>query len=523
MARFRQKKFGLTLTLVALTIWAIGARVSSNPQSTQPKIAPQPKPIAGASANFDKALAHDIDELIDKSDSTTARWGVFVTSLKDGRTLYSRDGDKLFTPASNMKIYTTAVALDLLGVDYRWRTSVYASAQPTGDGVVDGDLILYGRGAPDLDSKNPDSLPALADQLRARGVRRVTGKIIGDESYFRGEQYGVGWQWNDLQWYYGAQPSALSIDENAVELTLSPGTKSAGPASAVITPNENGLQLTNNATTGARDAATTVGIKRSLSSNDVVVWGEFPLGGRAYSAFLSVHNPALRAATVFKQLLSARGIQVDSDLASRDFRVQDSKRFDPQKGIELAFIESAPLAKIVRTTNKESNNLYAELIFRTLGREKGATVPDPDPRKNAARGDDEAGVAVVKKWLSDHNIDAMPLALHDGSGLSRLDLITPESAARLLAVSSQASWRQTFYDSLPAAGHDGTLQGRLTNMTGRIAAKTGSLTYDHSLSGYATTESGDALAFSIICNDATAQTHPVRTIDAIATRIAGVR
>ena len=522
MSHLRKRKFVLALALVALTIWMVAERVSSNPPSTQPEKASQKTSIASSNVGFDAVLAHDIDQLIDKSDSGKARWGAFVMSLKDGRVLYSRDGDKLFTPASNMKIYTTAVALDLLGNDYRWRTSVYASTQPTADGVIDGDLILYGRGAPDLDSKKPEGLPALADQLQQRGVHRVRGKIIGDESYFRGEQYGIGWQWNDLQWYYGAQPSALSIDENAVEVTLGPGNKSAGRASVVITPNDS-LELTNNATTGERDVATTIGIKRGLSNNDVVVWGEFPIGGHAYSAFLSIHDPALRAATLFKQLLTARGIQVDGDLESRDFRAPESNRFDPQKAIELAYVESASLANIVRTTNKESNNLYAELILRTLGKEKGTNVPDPDPRKNASRDDDEAAVAVLKKWLSDQNINTMSLALHDGSGLSRLDLITPESAARLLAVAAQASWRQTFYDSLPVAGHDGTLQGRLPNISGRLVAKTGSLTYDHSLSGYVTTQSGDLLAFSIICNDATGQSRAVRTIDAIATRIAAIR
>src|ERR1051326_5654468 len=518
MSRF-QAKFTVAIVLAALAFWGIAERVSSNSPSTKAEDTSL-KPIS--SAAFDTTLARDVDQLID-ADSGKARWGVFVVSLKDGRVLYARDADKLFTPASNMKIYTTAVALDLLGSDYRWRTSVYASTQPTGDGVIDGDLILYGRGAPDLGSQDGEGVAALADELQRRGVRRVRGNIIGDESYFRGEMYGIGWQWNDLQWYYGAQPSALSIDENAVEVTLGPGRTLSGPAAVVITPNDNRLQLTNNAMTGERDAATTIGIKRGLSNNDVLVWGEFPTGGRAYSAFLLVHGPALRSATIFKQLLSARGIQVDGAVESRDFRVPDSGRFDPQKAIELAYIESAPLANIVHKTNKESNNLYAELILRTLGKEKGANVPDPDPRKNAARGDDEAGVTVVKKWLTDHNIDATSLALHDGSGLSRLDLITPESAARLLAAAAGASWRQSFYDSLPVAGHDGTLQGRLTNIAGRIVAKTGSLTYVHSLSGYATTPSGEVLVFSIICNDATGQTRPLRTIDAIATRIADVR
>jgi D-alanyl-D-alanine carboxypeptidase/D-alanyl-D-alanine-endopeptidase (penicillin-binding protein 4) len=521
MSHLLKSKFVLALALVALTIWVVAARVSNNPPSTQPEKTAQTTSIASSNVGFDAVLAHDIDQLVANGDSAKARWGVFVMSLKDNRVLYSGDGDKLFTPASNMKIYTTAVALDLLGPDFRWRTSVYASTEPTADGVIDGDVILYGRGAPDLDSKK--GLPALADQMQQHGVHRIRGKIIGDESYFRGEQYGIGWQWNDLQWYYGAQPSALSVDENTVEVTLGPGTKSAGPASVVINPSDSRLELANNATTGERDGATTIGIKRGLSNNDVVVWGEFPLGGHAYSAFLSIHNPALRAATIFKQLLNARGIQVDGDVETRDFRASESNRFDPQKAIELAYLESAPLANIVRTTNKESNNLYAELIFRTMGREKGKTVPDPNPQKDAARGDDEAGVAVIKKWLSDHGINAISLALHDGSGLSRLDLITPESAARLLAIAAQASWRQSFYDSLPVAGHDGTLQGRLTNVTGRIVAKTGSLTYDHSLSGYATTQSGDVLAFSIICNDATGQTRPTRTIDAIASRIANGR
>ena len=518
---YPSRKFAFAIILAALTVWIIAERVSSNPPLAPPETASQPKSTADTNTGFDAALARDIDQLIDGSDSARARWGVFVMSLRDGRVLYSRAGDSLFTPASNMKIYTTAAALDLLGPDFRWRTSVYASTQPTTDGVIDGDVILYGRGAPDLDSK--EGLLTLADQLQRRGVHRVRGSIIGDESYFRGEQYGTGWQWNDLQWYYGAQPSALSVDENAVEVTLGPGKKTAGPASVVITPNDSRLRLTNNATTGERDAGTTVGIERGLSNNDVVVWGEFPIGGHAYSAFLSIRDPALRAATIFKQLLNARGVQVDGDVATRDFRTSEANRFDPEKAIELAYLESATLGDVVRRTNKESNNLYAELILRTLGKTKGASAPDPNPRKNAARGDDEAGVAVIKKWLSDQNINASSIAIHDGCGLSRLDLITPESAARLLAFAAQASWRQSFYDSLPVAGHDGTLRGRLANTTGRIVAKTGSLTYDHSLSGYATTQSGEVFAFSIVCNDATGQARPVRTIDAVASRIAAGR
>jgi D-alanyl-D-alanine carboxypeptidase/D-alanyl-D-alanine-endopeptidase (penicillin-binding protein 4) len=464
----------------------------------------------------DLALARELDRTIDESASANARWGVFVMSMNDGRVIYSRNGDKLFTPASNMKIFTTAVALDLLGPDHRWRTSVYALTPWNDSGVIEGDLTLYGRGAPDLDSKNKDSLPALADLLYRRGVRHVRGNIIGDESYFRGNLYGDGWQWNDLQWYFGAEPSALSIDENTVEVTIAPANKPGGAANVIITPNDNYVRLTNSTKTADGDTPTTIGILRDLSSNDLRVWGEFPTRGRSFSAFLSIYNPARRAATLLKQALIARGIQVDGEPQNRDARGPDDKKFDLQKVIELASVESKSLSEIVRKTNKESNNLYAELILRTLGKDQGASAPDPDPRRNRTRGDDAVGIAVIQSWLNSHGIPAKALALHDGSGLSRLDLVTPESAARLLAVMAKSATFNVFRDSLPIAGRDGTLNGRLVSASGRILAKTGTLTYDHSLSGYALTAGGEVLAFSILCNDAAAQTRPVGTIDALA-------
>lgn len=514
----RRTLWALFVLATVVGLWLLATNGFGNARAIQPT--PSSESVPAASSESVAALARDLDQLINQSDAAGARWGVFVLAT-DGHIVYSRDGGKLFTPASNMKIYTTAVALDVLGVNYRWRTSVYALKQPNENGVIDGDLVLYGRGAPDLDSKQKESLPALVEQLYARGVRRVDGDIVGDESYFRGEMYGVGWQWNDLQWYYGAAPSALTIDENALEVTIAPANQPRASATVVANANDEYVRLTNNTLTGERDSVTSIGINRGLSDNNVRVWGEFPAGGRAFSAFLSVHNPALHAATIFKKLLVARGIQVHGNVRHRDFRVPENEKFDPQNGVELAFIESAPLSEIVRTTNKESNNLFAELMLRTIGKEGGASAPDPDPRKNETRGDDVAGTAVIRMWLSDHGINTDGLALHDGSGLSRLDLITPESAARLLTVAAQAPWAKEFHDSLPNAGRDGTLRSRLTSLSERVFAKTGSLTYNHSLSGYATTPSAEVLAFSIICNDATGPVHPIRTIDAIAARIAG--
>lgn len=522
MLSARRLQIALSATVTVLLVWLLASRVSSDPQdvnSGAPSAYRSAQEIASPAA-ADAPLARLLERAIVEGDAANARWGVMVASLRDGRVVYARNRDQLFTPASNMKIFTTAVALEVLDADYRWRTSIYANQEIAADGVVEGDLVLYGRGAPDLDSKRKDSLPALVDQLYQRGLRRVRGDVVGDESYFRAEKFGIGWQWNDLQWYYGAEPSALTIDENSVEVIISPANQSGAAAGVVVNPSDNYVRLLNNTTTGERNAITSIGIQRGLSNNDVRVWGEFPVGGRSFSAFLSVSDPALHTATIFKRLLVRRGIQVDGEARSRDFRVAESARFDPQRAAELAHLESAPLAQIVRKTNKESNNLYAELLLRTVGKERGATVPDPDPRRNATRGDDVAGAAVIKKWLSDRGVAARELAIHDGSGLSRLDLVTPESALRLLTDIAKTPSAASFRDSLPIAGRDGTLRGRLTPVAGKVFAKTGYLTYTYALSGYVTATNGEELAFSIICNDATSQSRAARTIDAMVMLLA---
>jgi D-alanyl-D-alanine carboxypeptidase/D-alanyl-D-alanine-endopeptidase (penicillin-binding protein 4) len=235
---------------------------------------------------------------------------------------------------------------------------------------------------------------------------------------------------------------------------------------------------------------------------------------------MSVPKPALWAATFFKAALIARGIKVEGEVRSRDFRVASTDKFDPQKAFEIARENSAALSEIVRHTNKESDNLYAELILRTLGKERGASAPDPDQRKNRERGDDEAGTAVVKAWLDRNGVGTDDLAIRDGSGLSRLDLVTPEATARLLVAIARTNSATAFRESLPIAGRDGTLGGRLSRAAGRIFAKTGTLTYDHSLSGYAVTPTNEILAFSILCNDATSRGNPIRLIDQIAGLIA---
>ncbi len=225
------------------------------------------------------------------------------------------------------------------------------------------------------------------------------------------------------------------------------------------------------------------------------------------------------AARLFVEALKARGIVVDGEAQSRNARSAASSRFDPAAAKEVAFVTSETLREIVKETNKESINLNAELILRTLGRERGemANAPQPVGRE---RGDDEAGLAVMRLWLERFGVPTAHVALHDGSGLSRLDLVTPETSARLLAAISKTASSSAFKESLPIAGKDGTLSGRLRSLSDRVWAKTGSLTYDNSLSGYMVTEKGEQLAFSIMCNDQTGRDASTRLIDQILVLLA---
>ncbi len=465
-----------------------------------------------------RELASQIDRTIDESDLASARWGVLVTSLTDGSTLYQRNADKLFTPASNMKIYTTAVALDLLGSDFRWRTSVYSTSQPDANGRIAGDLVLYGRGAPDFvvrsDNQERGSMAKLVEDLYQRGARRIDGNVIGDESYFRGDPLGEGWQWTDLQWYFAAEASALSINGNEVGVNLIPSSKSGDPPELKAAEPSAYVKVENRMVTGKQGTRPTIGVHRGLSDNNVRVWGEFPPGSKGFGARLSVHNPALWAANMFRDALQSRGITIAGGVQSRDSRVAQSQRFDPAGAVELAFVNSQPLSEIVRNTNKKSNNLYAELILRTIGREREqmAALPTEIGRE---RGDAEVGLAVIRVWLTKAGVQTGRLALHDGSGLSRLNLVTPESTVALLrAIATKQSY-QVFHESLPVSGRDGTLADRLRTVADRVSAKTGSLTYDTTISGYLTASDGQILVFSIMCNDQTQRTHTSLLADKI--------
>ncbi len=460
------------------------------------------KPLEISKKPEDVALARKIDEAIEKSEFSNARWGIFVVSLKDGRVLAARDAQKLFNPASVQKIITSVAALDKLGADFRWQTRIY-SQNKIENGTLDGDLILYGQGAPDL---TDEGIENLVGQLKAKGLQKIKGNIVGDESYFMGDAIGDGWAWNELQWYYGAEASALSINKNLVNVSLQNGKPK-------IEPNTDYIELSGEVQP-VQDIES-VGLKRGLGNNKIYVWGE----GRNLDVRVAVENPALWSARILKDALAKNGIAVEGDAKSADWKAEN--KLKAETAIELASVESQTLGEIVRKMNKDSVNLYAELILRTLGKRFGTEAPDENPKIQKTRGDDSAGTSVIKKWLTENGASFQETeSIKDGSGLSRLNFITPETLGRALIAGNQMKAADIFRNSLPVAGVDGTLRGRLGKFSGKILAKTGSITFVNSLAGYAKNDR-ETLAFVILCNNETRKADSSVLIDSIAASLMG--
>lgn len=520
-----QRSFYSCVFALCLVVSGCSKSSQSSDHSTASSAQHLPTPVEAASLarNPDQKLSQVLDGLLQSQAFANGRWGVAVLSLADGKLIYEHNGERLFTPASNMKIYTTAVALDLLGADYRWRTSVYSDNGPDADGTIRGDVVLYGRGSPDLVSsnrnQNTNSIEELVKALVARGVKRIEGNIVGDESYFRGSPTGQGWQWNDLQWYFGAEAGALTINSNSFEVSIQAASKTSDQPKVTTNDLDGYVQVVNNLATVPTSEPLKLGVHRGLSDNNVVVWGQYPINARGYGVALAVHRPSLWAALMFLRTLKAQGITVSGSAQFRDSRTAEKLRFDPASKHELAHVTGKPLSEIVKTTNKQSNNLFAELLLRTLGRERTPTPPQVD-KASRELGDDEKGAQLVEVWLRSKGIKISGLAIHDGSGLSRLNLVSPVMTTQLLAEARKTNSAELFTDSLPVAGVDGTLQGRLQPLEGKILAKTGALSYDNSLSGYFFGANGQVYAFSVICNDMLAQRNSIGLIDQLVLAMA---
>jgi D-alanyl-D-alanine carboxypeptidase/D-alanyl-D-alanine-endopeptidase (penicillin-binding protein 4) len=475
------------------------------PQAS-PQATPTPSLVPINTATTTRTLAElqaRISEVLRKPELASAMVGIKVASLDTGKVLFEENADKLLRPASNMKIYTVAAALDRLSPDFRFVTSVYAPARPDSAGVVHGDLTIYGRGDPSIAARfnNGDYFKAidnLAAQIMAAGVKRVEGDLVGDETYFTGPQYGAGWEWEDLQWWYGAEVSALTANDNALDLFVKPGAEAGAPAVITTGPPDPLLTIVNRVTTAAKGTKRDLTVYRKPGSDEIEISGLIALDDKGYAGGIGISRPALLFVYLLRSSLAQRGVTITGKTRTIAPATLPDASASPEP-VELTVLQSPPLSLIAAQTLKPSQNLYTELILRRLG-----TIPGlPTTAFNANRTSEAAGIEVVKSFLREAGVSPATLVLTDGSGLSRNDMVTAEATLQLLTYMHRHRYASVFRDALPIAGIDGTLRNRFkrTPAENNLRAKTGSLSSAASLSGYMTTLAGEKLVFSIMVNN----------------------
>jgi len=467
-----------------------------------------------------------ISEVLAKPELASAMVGVKVVSLDTGRVLFEENAAKLLRPASNMKMYTVATALDKLTPDYRFVTSVYSATRPDSAGVIHGALTIYGRGDPSFATRfsNGDyfkGINDLAARIAAAGVKRVEGDLVGDESYFVGPKYGSGWEWEDLTWYYGAEISPLTINDNALDLFIKPGTALGQPAVITTGPPDPLLTIVNKVTTIAKGERRQLNIHRGLGENTVTIVGGIPLEDPGYTGAVSISHPALLFVYLLRTALAQKGVAITGKSLTTGPTAQPSYLPTPYPPVlyEVAKLESPPFGIIAAQTLKPSQNLYTELILRTLGK----LTPPPPTMPPLQQTSEELGLEAVKAFLRTAGLRPESLVLSDGSGLSRNDMITAEATVQLLTFMSRHRYADAFRTALPIAGVDGTLRNRLkgTPAENNLRAKTGSLSSAASLGGYVTTAAGERLAFAIIVNNFASEVDPRAVcIDPVAVLLA---
>ena len=456
-----------------------------------------------------------ISEILAKPELTPAIVGVKIVSLDNGRVLFEDNSAKLLRPASNMKLYTVAAALDKLSPDYRFKTSVYASTKLDAKGTIRGDLTIFGRGDPSFAARFNSGnyligIENLAARIVSAGVKRVEGDLIGDESYFVGPKYGSGWEWEDLTWSYGAEISPLTVNDNALDLFIKPGRNVTAPAVITTGPPDPLLTIVNKVMTASKGTKREFSVYRGLGENTITIVGNIAVDDPGYTGAVAISHPALLFVYLLRTALAQKGVVVTGK--SRTLGAINQPVLPPipelaavigptipKLQFEITTLESPPFSVIAAQTLKPSQNLYTELILRTLG-----TMTPPPPTMGPLRQTSEAlGLEAVKSFLKTAGIAAESLRLDDGSGLSRGDMITAEATVQLLTFMNKHRYADVFRAALPIAGVDGTLQNRMrgTAAENNLRAKTGSLSSAASLGGYVTTAAGEKLAFAIIVNN----------------------
>ena len=419
-------------------------------------------------------------------------WGVEVRSLDTGERLFQLDSGRLMMPASNMKIFTTAAAAEILGWDHRFRTTLETAA-PVEAGVLKGDLFVRGGGDPTInarDGRAPAILAEWVSALRAAGIEQIEGRIVGDDQRFDDNGIGPGWAWDYLQFGYAAPVGALAFNENQATLTVQPGVSAGGGAIVTISPGA-GLRVMSRVVTAAAGAESEISYRRRIDEPILEVSGTIAEGAAPIARAVAVVNPTLFFAESLKQALVARGIGVTGAAVDLD---------DVAAGLVgaagafrvLAQTESPPLRDIATVLMKVSQNLYAETLTKAVGAARGGL------------GTFEGGLQTIRTQISAWGVPRDAYVIADGSGLSRYNYVTAAAVADVLErMYRDPKHKDAFYATLPIAGKDGSLSTRMrgTRAEGNAVAKTGSIANARSLSGYVRSRDGEMLIFSIIAND----------------------
>ncbi len=450
-------------------------------------------------------FATSAEALLGTPPTSKGEWGILIVDAESGETLYEQNADKYFVPASNMKLFTSALALAKLGPEYRFRTTLETHGAISNDGVLNGDLALVGRGDPNLsnrkfpyelkeefDGPQEKALVELADTLAAKGVKEISGDVIGDDSYFPRERYPNGWEIDDMVWEYGAAVSAIVVDDNTVALTLTAGEQLGNPVQAAVTPATPDFMVENDVSTSAADVKSDLTLTREPGANFVMVKGTLAAKSAPRKLVLAIEEPAQHAAVLLKRMLEERGIRVGGVARAQHVRTESSG-----EPIVLAEHLSVPLGDAVKLINKISQNLHTEMLLRTAARQSGPWATTEDLMK------------VPTDFYATAGIVPGDVIQTDASGLSRHDLVTPRAIVTLLGFAQKQPWFGPYYASLPVAGQDGTLEDRMKNTpaAGRIHAKTGSVEHVRTLSGFAETPSGRRLIFSFLSNNQGGKSH----------------
>lgn len=458
-----------------------------------------------------EALGRYVDEIVGSATLSDAHWGIEVTHAVTGEVLYARNAGKNFVPASNAKIYTAAAGLALLGPGYRYETRLYADA-PVEDGVIDGNLVVRGTGDPTIGGRDQEDSPtqvfeAWADSLRQLGITYVTGDIIGDDDVIDDTPFGEGWAWDDAPYYYAAELGGLVFSRNTVNVQIRAQEPGQPGVVAWAPYNTDYVTIVNSTRSIGAGFPLDEEYGRAPGTNVIHLASRVP-AGRIDREALSVSNPTGYFTHVLREALVRGGLAVGGHGVDVDV-LSIKPDYDEDSLRVLTHYASDSLGRIAYHLLKASDNLYAEQVLRTIGAER------PVPSEDAEPGSAEMGRRAANAFFAVAGVDTVRTRLVDGSGLSRMNLITPSGTTALL----RHMWnhpdegvRRTFYQALPVGGQDGTLEYRFRSGPARqnVRAKTGTLTGVSALSGYVTTAGGTPLAFSILANNYTVRTSQVR-------------